>query len=169
MSHFPKKLGLWHAMLFCLIPVLSEADVHIIGKLGPTYPIKAILKNYSSNIPAKAAFDSEHYNTAHFPIRTPLMLPGIMKPRNVHYLLLNQPFYIIGDDTLSKRWLLLHAARLNKINAVGFIVNADSEIAVKRLEKAYKLTFIPIAGGAYAKNLGLMHYPVLVSSHRIEQ
>ena len=46
------------------------------------------------------------------------------------------PFFIIGSDDLSLRWLQSHRAALQHLGAVGMLVQAETEADVRRVAGA---------------------------------
>ncbi len=123
------------------------------------------------------------YNTSHetskeptdttfniFPIETPLMSPGIVEPRKVNLSLLPQPIFIIGSDQFSKHWLSQHVERLKQLKAIGFLVQAQNSHDFKIIkDMAEELTIIPLSGNSIAAQLGIYHYPVLISQDTVVQ
>lgn len=89
----------------------------------------------------------------------PLELPGRMTP-----------FFLVGDDPLSLRWLEARGEILSELNAVGLIVQVATPEGLQRLrETAPGLELRPTPGDDLAGRLGLAHYPVLVTSQGLEQ
>jgi len=63
-----------------------------------------------------------------------------------------------------------HRERLNEIGAVGMLVQADSLEDLRVIAKlADGLSILPASGSDIAQALGISHYPVLISTHSIEQ
>lgn len=104
------------------------------------------------------------------PIETPGLLPGKVIKRKISQPYLSNPIFLIGDDELSNRWLLKNKALLIRINAVGMLVNVRNKQELHRIAKVAKgLKIIPAPAIDLAKQLGLKHYPVLISKQFIEQ
>ncbi|EGT3611403.1 integrating conjugative element protein [Morganella morganii] len=103
------------------------------------------------------------------PVRTPEMTPGKVDVR-----LLNLPgigaLYLVGDDALSREWLENHAEKLKAMNAVGMVVNVESESALQELrELAQGGILSPMPGSDLAARLQLSHYPVLITESELTQ
>ena len=80
------------------------------------------------------------------------------------------PFFLVGNDALSRNWLARFGGRLAAMGAVGFLVRADSEadlLSARQLAPGIPIT--PLDATPLAKTLGLSHYPVLVTAGLIEQ
>lgn len=142
----------------------------VIATVGPTVSITAFLKNIDFGYHHTVLIQPhKKISSLNLSVHTQGLSPGIVPSRTIKARLLSQPIYIIGDDDFSKAWLKKYARQLKMIHAVGFIVNVDSNEKFKALEKHFDLTLIPINGSAIMKRFDVMHYPVLISQHRIEQ
>lgn len=98
-----------------------------------------------------------------FPVRTPELSPGRQAARALD-LPGMPPVFIIGDDELSRRWLVSRSDRLRQDNAIGYVVNVATETAWQELQAlAGELTLLPVSGSDLAVRLKISHYPVLIS------
>lgn len=98
-----------------------------------------------------------------FSVRTPELSPGRQAARALD-LLGMPPIFIIGDDELSRRWLVSRRDRLRQDNAIGYVVNVATETAWQELQAlAGGLTLLPVSGSDLAARLRFSHYPVLIS------
>ncbi|WP_416391230.1 integrating conjugative element protein [Alloalcanivorax xenomutans] len=80
------------------------------------------------------------------------------------------PFFLIGTDPDSMRWLTQRRERLVELRAVGMVVNvATAEDLAALREQAPDLELRPIPGDDLAERFGLAHYPVLITPTRLEQ
>lgn len=80
------------------------------------------------------------------------------------------PFFLVGDDDLSKSWLLQRQDALLQINAVGLVVNIETAESLQQLRALVPgLTLVPVSGDDIAQRLNLQHYPVLITATQIEQ
>lgn len=103
------------------------------------------------------------------PVSTPELTPGYQPSRTLN-LSGMPPLFLIGDDDFSRRWLTEKKEQLIELNAVGYVVNVDTETAWDTLnELAQGLTLLPISGSDLALRLGLNHYPVLIRDKGLEQ
>ena len=94
---------------------------------------------------------------------------GPVKTRKIKAKSLIHPFFIVGTDKESMKWLRDYAPRLKALHAVGIVVNVKDNKSYEKLAKTYGLHLLPISGDALAKKFGIQHYPVLISQHLIEQ
>ncbi len=105
---------------------------------------------------------------AMLPVRSPLLSPGDVQPREIKAPGLT-PFFVIGDDERSRQWLRLRAARLRSLHAVGLVVNVDTTEALIALRAlAPNLLLSPTSGDDLARRLGLRSYPALITATGIE-
>jgi integrating conjugative element protein (TIGR03765 family) len=104
------------------------------------------------------------------PVRTPEMMPGPVTARHIDQPHLSRPLFLLGYDDRSKRWLTQYRDKLIEAQAVGMIVNVEIQEELDKLERIGNgLEMIAAPGAQLAKQLGLTHYPVLISKSRIEQ
>lgn len=103
------------------------------------------------------------------PVRSSRLSPGIVNYRPVQAIGL-QPFFIVGNDEASRRWLVRYRDRLVELKASGLVVNVETPEALAQLRSLVpELTLSPIPGDDLAKRTGLKHYPVLISKAGIQQ
>ncbi|SPY36896.1 integrating conjugative element protein [Proteus mirabilis] len=103
------------------------------------------------------------------PVRTPELTPGYQPNRTLNLSGMS-PLFLIGDDNFSRRWLAEKKEQLIELNAVGYVVNVDTETAWDELnELAQGLTLLPVSGSDLALRLGFTHYPVLITDKGLEQ
>ncbi len=102
------------------------------------------------------------------PVRSKRLTPGSVVGRAIRAPGLT-PMFLLGDDERSRAWLRSHVERLRALHAVGFVVQVDSEAALKSLRQlAPDLALTPASGDDLAQRLGLTHYPVLITATAIE-
>lgn len=104
-----------------------------------------------------------------FPVRSPRLTPGTVQGRALNAPGL-QPFFLVGDDDLSRQWLASRGETLQRLGAVGLVVNVASaeRLAVIRSWTG-GLAVSPVVGDDLAARLGLAHYPVLITPTALEQ
>ena len=167
-----KTGGVWTALSFLsFCSSVAAAQAVVIYDQGPTRP----LSDYVEAMPALAAAPHPARTLAIpapiYPVRTPGMSPGPVDARKAQMpQLAASPFFLVGNDPLSRDWLARFGGKLAKMGAVGFLVNAESEAdlqAIRQLAPGVPIT--PLDATSLAKTLGVSHYPVLVSSGLIEQ
>ena len=108
--------------------------------------------------------------TALLPIKTPELTPGAFESNRAHKRAGVQPFCIVGYDEFSIEWVLEVKSVLLENNAVCFIVNVETIEELNELREA--ISPVPwqlLRGGTLARQLGIKHYPVLISRMGIEQ
>ena len=159
-----------------LAPVMAQAELTVIYDSGNTQPIAPFLEVFESadeisqqrpspTKPQLGAADPE----AWLPIQSPGLTPGPVQARS-HDRPFARPFFLIGSDMRSRQWLQDHRDRLKEIGAVGMLVQADTLGNLRTIaELADGLSILPASASDIAKALGITHYPVLISTHGIEQ
>jgi len=112
----------------------------------------------------------ERYTEASMlPVRSTLLTPGAMERRVIQAPGLN-PLFLVGDDERSRAWLRRNAEKLRGLNAIGLVVNVESQAALDALRRLGPgLALSPVVGDDLARRLGIRHYPVLVTATGIEQ
>ncbi len=102
------------------------------------------------------------------PVRSLRLSPGVELPRSITAPGL-PPLFLIGDDDRSRLWLRNKLQYLQKINALGFVVNVENTEALAALRAlAPGLTLAPVSADDLAQRLHVRHYPVLITATAIE-
>jgi integrating conjugative element protein (TIGR03765 family) len=102
------------------------------------------------------------------PVRSAKLTPGTVERRVIEAPGL-QAFFLVGDDAVSLAWLRRRATSLREHGAVGLVVNVATVEGLARLRAAAPgLTLAPVPADDLAERLGVRHYPVLITSTRIE-
>lgn len=103
------------------------------------------------------------------PVRSRRLSPGLVNRRALEAPGL-MPFFVVGDDELSRRWLREREPGLRQLNAVGLVVNVTSAEALATLRQLVPgLSLAPVSGDDLAERLTLRHYPALITATGIEQ
>ncbi len=167
----------------CLYLVLASmycgADVEVIFDNGNTHSLAPFLepllraKQIRRNNIHQKNNHSKHLGAAELknllPIRSKGLTPGDVQTK-AQKRPFSRPFFLIGSDIRSQRWLTLHRDVLKSINAVGMLVQADTIEEIQAIvELAKGLPFIPASATDIAEALGINHYPVLITPQGIEQ
>ncbi|KUM40151.1 integrating conjugative element protein [Pseudomonas sp. EpS/L25] len=104
-----------------------------------------------------------------FPVRSQRLTPGPVQGRALNAPGL-QPFFLVGDDELSRRWLASRGETLQRLGAAGLAVNVTSAERLTVIRSwASGLAISPVVGDDLASRLGLAHYPVLITPTALEQ
>ena len=164
------------ALAFALVSIHADAELTVIYDSGDTQPLAPYLEVFepadgvprqspATKLPSLGAADPE----AWLPIQSIGLTPGAVQPRAIHRPF-SRPVFLIGADALSRQWLVEHRDRLKSMGAVGMLVQADTLEDLRRAAQlADGLAILPASATDIAKALGIRHYPVLISSHGIEQ
>ncbi|MCG7953144.1 MAG: integrating conjugative element protein [Candidatus Thiodiazotropha endolucinida] len=164
------------AIACALVPTMAQAEFTVIYDNGNTQPIAPFLEAFESAddspqqspIPTKPQLGAADPK-ALLPIRSPGLTPGRVETRS-HERPFTRPFFLIGSDARSRKWLQTHRNRLKEIGAVGMLVQADTVEDLRTTATlAEGLSILPASGSDIAQALGITHYPVLITPHGIEQ
>lgn len=103
------------------------------------------------------------------PVISTKLTPGQVTTKHIKVQALT-PFFIIGSDSLSKKWLLERKDELLNMGAKGLVVNVQTGYELDELQALVpKLLLQPTYGDDIATRLNLAHYPVLITSEIITQ
>lgn len=155
------------------------ADASAISIEGPTYPLPQVasMKEAPTHLTstqikklAEQASKVRAPNIGFKPLMAnPLTLCRDFHSRHVTIKHLLSPLFVIGDDADSFAWLAQYKPILEKIHAIGLIVQANSFGALKRIRTAAgNLALYPANGRGLNQRFGITCYPVLISAHLIE-
>lgn len=111
------------------------------------------------------------------PVRSPGLQAGTLSDRRLNPAVLARlaqgnprPFFLVGADDFSLRWLSRYRDTLISLGAVGLLVQADTENEVRRVaEVAQGLSMTLGSGEDLARALGIDRYPVLITRDGIRQ
>lgn len=104
------------------------------------------------------------------PVESPSLTPGYVEARSLSLPEGTTPFFLIGDDELSMTWLQQRGDVLRSLNAVGLAVDVSSSAGLQQIRAVVpEIEIRPVAGDDLAARLGIDHYPVLITSARMEQ
>lgn len=162
--------GLIGIMCFLLcVGVDAREPLTVIYDSGDTLPLEPYLPKRA---PREKATLQEKKDQLPFnlPITTPSMQPGkaTVTPKALRYL--QRPLFLVGADQASKNWLAEKRELLARIGAVGLLVEAKDRQEVEAVLKiAEGLRLVPASAEGFATQLGLTHYPILLSKEGWEQ
>jgi len=104
------------------------------------------------------------------PVESPSLTPGYVEARSLSLPEGTTPFFLVGDDELSMSWLQQRGEVLRSLNAVGLAVDVSSADGLQQIRDAASgIEVRPMAGDDLAERLNIHHYPVLITSARMEQ
>ncbi|MFP1915986.1 integrating conjugative element protein [Lonsdalea quercina] len=103
------------------------------------------------------------------PVSTPEMSPGTVEARALN-LIGMPPVFVLGDDAVSRQWLIHHASDLRRLQATGLIISVRDERGLNALRQlAPDIVMVPVSGSVLSHRLSLEHYPVLITATGISQ
>ena len=164
------------------------AELTLIYDNGQTRPLVPLLEplmadDAPSSEPAESATlnPSSSYGPADLRNLLPVRSPGLtvgdiagsaLRPEVLARLAQGnpRPFFLIGSDVMSLRWLASHRDVLEDLGAVGMLIQAETENDVRRVaEVAQGLSITLGSGSDLAAALGINRYPVLITPDGIRQ
>lgn len=121
-------------------------------------------------VAAEPAPRSTPYSEADMlPVHSVTLTPGEVR-RRTHLAPGLPALFLIGDDPRSQVWLRERLPTLQRLKAIGLVVQVDSLARLEKLRKlAPGLTLSPASADDLAQRLKLEHYPVLITAGAIEQ
>jgi len=120
------------------------------------------------------AEQQEQLKTYGLPIVSPSLQLGKLSPRRIDIPYLSHPIAIVGctdnDCSTCVGWLHTHRHTLEALNAVVWLVNANSLAAVNKIKAAAgRCPLIKASGELFATQYDIHYYPVLITANHIEQ
>ncbi len=169
---FFRRCSIIGALLF---PPLVAAELTVIHDSGETRPLAPLLEVLAVDEQSRPRSDPRRPDLGAadlrrlLPIQSPGLTPGKVERRPIDQRFA-RPFFLIGSDPVSRRWLTTHRVELLRIGAVGMLVQAETVDDLRAVAGvAGGLPILPASATDIARALGLSHYPVLVSNQGIEQ
>jgi integrating conjugative element protein (TIGR03765 family) len=102
------------------------------------------------------------------PYSTPGLSPGHATPRKARFDL-PRPVCVLGADPASLQWVEAMRESLIQMNAICWLVAAESLGDLKRVNAATPgLSVLPFKGEVLVQKFGLTHYPALITQEGIE-
>ena len=164
------------------------AELTVIYDNGQTRPLAPLLEPLMADDapayePAESATlnPSSSYGPADLRNLLPVRSPGLtvgdiagsaLRPEVLARLAQGnpRPFFLIGSDVMSLRWLASHRDVLEDLGAVGMLIQAETETDVRRVaEVAQGLSITLGSGSDLAAALAIDRYPVLITPDGIRQ
>ncbi|EHJ3658806.1 integrating conjugative element protein [Salmonella enterica] len=103
------------------------------------------------------------------PVSTPEMTPGRVENRRSELTGMT-PVFLVGDDSLSRTWLVQRRAVLQRLHATGLVVNVSDSAALLDLQaRVPDLMLLPASASDIARRLHLTNYPVLITADGLSQ
>lgn len=79
------------------------------------------------------------------------------------------PFFVVGDDAISKDWLVKNAGFLKEQGALGFVTNIESEARFKEIAALVDVSLLPVNVDVFTEALGVNHYPFFTDGKELWQ
>jgi integrating conjugative element protein (TIGR03765 family) len=155
-----------------LVSTTAPAVPVVIYDSGKTQPLSRYLAAIKTEVPRSRIRLPQTVTPSleNLPVRTPEMTPGAVIARHIDQPHLSRPLFLVGNDDRSKRWLEHYREKLIEAQAVGMVIDVETKQELDELKRIGKgLQLVAAPGTQLAKQLGIAHYPVLISKSRIEQ
>lgn len=89
---------------------------------------------------------------------------GRVERHNVSNVNFSSPLFVIGDDAVSRDWLINHASQMKTLNALGLVTNIKSKTHLQQLEELAGLPLLPVNIDDLSELLQVTHYPYAFDS-----
>ncbi|MCL6392500.1 integrating conjugative element protein [Pectobacterium atrosepticum] len=156
------------ALCLLAIPFFVHAELNVVADLGGKDTASFFdginrQNNNEANNTEKRTWKGQPGEGAMLPVLTPELTVGIEASRALSLPGIGALF-LVGDDSASRSWLQMNAAKLSQMQAVGLIVNVTDMAAVQSLRSLVPdVQMAPASGGELARRLQLRHYPALIT------
>ena len=154
-------------IIMVLMATISASEaLTVIYDSGNTQPMRQYLPQRIEQEYTKKSRQSAYA----LPITTPSMSPGVVtaSPKILRYL--QPPLFLVGSEARSKHWLIEKREQLMQLGAIGLLIQAkDKKDVEAMLILAQGLRLVPASAEGFAAELGLTHYPILLSNQGWEQ
>lgn len=167
----------------------AQAELTVIYDSGETRPLAPLLRPLlgnrepvlSSDVPVPPAPSTLRAGTADVHTLLPVRSPGLsvgesttsaLNPAVLRRLaaINPRPLFLVGADERSLRWLATHRDSLQRLGAVGLLIQAETVADVRRVaDVAQGLPMTLASGSDLAAALGIQHYPVLITGDGLQQ
>ena len=88
---------------------------------------------------------------------------GLVSRHHVAFSGFSNAIFIIGDDPVSKKWLIEHTDELRQLHALGFITNIERTETLNELQTISGLPLLPANVDDLMEILGTNHYPLMLN------
>ena len=191
--NIPDRAGWWVLLAGILVGSPAFAELAVIYDSGRTRPLEPLLSpllaeerqpdeiaHADGSIgqdPVPGRRPGEGMLARLLPVRSPGLQVGALTDTELSPEVRTRlaqgnprPFFLVGSDEASLRWLVANAKILREIGAVGLLVQAESEEDIRRVAGAAQgVSITPGSGSDLARVLGIRHYPVLITKDGITQ
>lgn len=158
-------------VLAATVAVAADADQRVLDLGGKPLPWTAPVTGQWTRPASRAPKTPSHTSAVlQPPLSATHMRPGKVYTTRLSQYQHHRPFFIVGSDPLSLRWLQTRKPYLVKINATGLIVSVPSSESLRELHsRLAPLESQLIPGDALAQSLNLDRYPALIYRGEIQQ
>ncbi|HHR3898212.1 TPA: integrating conjugative element protein [Salmonella enterica] len=162
-----------------LLTTSSLAALNVIADLGgePAAPFFDAVNNENNaftpprslNVTPEPAPQGPADISDMLPVTTPEMRAGKVASRALTLAGMT-PVFLVGDDALSRQWLILRRDELKRLHATGLVVNVSDKAALSELQQMIPgVTLLPASASEIARRLQLSYYPVLITATGLAQ
>jgi integrating conjugative element protein (TIGR03765 family) len=159
------------AFMWLFLSIGASAEPIVIKDYGKAKPIGWVVKGQRT-LAASPRDPVKDLLTSRWPLNTSLSIGKVKQkalPKNMEGKL-QTPIFIIGSDQTSQKWLNNKKPSLLAMEAKGILVESPSEHHYRQIVALAKpLTIEVMAIDDIAYELGLKHYPAIISNKGISQ
>lgn len=168
--------GACHAELSLPQSRSTLREIAIVGPIESAEPYFRSIHLGDEERPSKAAppntggAEGNKPVPANLPLVSKLLTPGNVVPSDFRGSnLFSIPVFVVGADDRSLQWIAQRRTELQTMHAIGYVVEVQNLAAWQKIRQASgSLPLYPIPGDGLASELGLKHYPALLSNRGIQ-
>lgn len=155
-------------LAFSFASAKAQQPLTVIHDSGQTVPIGQLYSSLIPDVePSSAPNQPPQIVSQLFPVRTIKMTPGQFtgSQRITKTSFLLHPIFLVGDDAISRNWLLKNKDRLAASRASGMVVNVQTFDAFKKIQQLIPgIPVAPTSADDIAVTLGVKTYPLLITT-----
>lgn len=121
------------------------------------------LKVMSIEMPSDADNQLQIMDDIRLPVNSQIKA-GVVARHQVGLVNFSSPLFVIGDDAVSREWLVKHASQMKAMNALGFVTNVETKASLQQLEVLAGFPLMPVNVDDLSELLEVSHYPFVFES-----
>ena len=146
-------------------------QLQVVSDTGGESAIPYYVAISSDNVDESAGYSPDFSRIKPFgfsdmlPVKSSFLTVGRVATHKLNLSPGMTPFFIVGADEVSRRWLEKNVGFLRSINAVGLVTQVNTIHELSALASvAQGIELRPVSADDVAKQVGVRHYPVLIKS-----
>ncbi len=112
----------------------------------------------------------KHLASFFYPVTSTAWSRGKIASHKVNYPQISKPFFLIGTDKFSVRWVQLNKQELINRGAIGFLIKVQTPEEYANIQAQFpEFSIQPLDGNQMANALNINKYPVFISATEVIQ